>query len=180
MITFTSEITERQMMKGCRVHRRTVVYWRRVTYLLCFSALTVALQMHRGPVRLSNVIVSVIVAVAIIAVPFTIGSIVEWFLQRKIIRQMPVYGQTVSWELDETGIKAKGDGFFQERTWALCFSATLTKDGILLYLQKNLLFYWWPVECFPTEDDFRAAAALVLANVKKVKIKDGMAGVIKI
>ena len=188
MITFTSEITERQMMKGFSAHSRTALNDRWLRFLICGCVLAFTLwQMFGRPhdsilCYLITLIIAVAVvasvAIAMLGIDFIFNRLFLRFFLARRIRQMPAYGQTVTWELDETGIKGRCEGFSMEQTWALCFSATFVKDGILLYAQKNM-FYWWPIEGFQTMDDFKAAAELVLANVKKVKIKDGTAGAAK-
>ena len=173
MITFTNEFTEHQVMKIFRAPiLKNTAYDRWFIFPLCWIGLGVTLLwLFEHPHDWKHWFVAVAIIFAL-----TYQTCYGFLLRRKI-RRHPFYGKTVTWTLDESGFQGECYGFSLEQPWTRCPSASLITDGIIFRGEQGT--FYWPVEGFQTANDFRAAAALVLAHVKKVVIMDDPAGVTK-
>jgi hypothetical protein len=164
MITFKSDLTERDLMHGVRLHYRTAT---REKWLLPLSGIILfavfGCMALRDPSNFTNY-------------PFLLLSILgitlpRWraLLIRRNIRRMPNFGKTITWTIGETSLRGQGDGFEFSQDWSTIYSATITKDGFLVYPQKNM-YYWLPAGGFASGDDLCLATDLITKNIKKTKM----------
>ncbi len=164
MITCKSEISERQLLQAMRVHFRTATHEKWILPL-CGIILLVIFGNHiaQDPSDWQNYS---FILLAILGFTIPLWRIP---LLKRNIRQMPNYGKTVDWNLDQKSIQGKGEGFTFSLDWPTICSATISKNGILIYPQKKL-FYWLPAESFSSQDDFNLAIDIVVSSVKKTKM----------
>ena len=82
---------------------------------------------------------------------------------------MPNFGKTIKWTMDEAGIRGRGDGFEFSQDWSTIYSATITRNGFLVYPQKQM-YYWMPSSGFAKGEDLESAEALITQHVKRTKM----------
>jgi len=71
----------------------------------------------------------------------------------RAVRRSPSYGNEITYKFDPEQVVISGEGHHAAFTWKRLYAATVTRDGILLYSNKNL-FHWVPVTAFESGSDF--------------------------
>jgi len=103
------------------------------------------------------------------AVLFFIPLLLRWKFSRAV-RRSPFYGNEMNWTFDPEHLSLASDGLNTTLAWKKLVSATLSSQGILLYLSKQS-FYWLPLSAFSSPADFQALQDLITQTgipVKKV------------
>jgi YcxB-like protein len=107
-----------------------------------------------------------IVGLPLIAVGFLLlfGSrpLAMWQFGRSV-RRSPSYGSAMTYTFDPEQIVNSGEGHHATFTWKKLYSATVTRDGILLYTNKNL-FHWIPVSAFESPSDIHTVQSYLTQN----------------
>jgi len=171
VITCKTELSEKQLLRGMKLHFRTSTYDR---WVLPLSGITLIVLMGRrvflDPGDWQNY--------AFLSLGFIAITIPLWRvpLLRRNIRRMPNWGKEVDWTLDEKSIHAEGDGFTFTQDWSTIYSVTIAKEGLLVYPQKRL-FYWLPLEGFATQTEFATVVRIATSQVKRIKtVQQGVGG----
>ena len=81
----------------------------------------------------------------------------------RAVRRSPSYGGEMTYMFDPQQIVNSGEGHHATFTWKKLYSATVTRDGILLYTNKNL-FHWIPVTAFESPDDMATVQTYLQQN----------------
>jgi len=85
------------------------------------------------------------------------------------IKISPFYGKEISWEITDS-LSASAEGFNSSTKLEMHYQVFFTKDGILIYPEKDL-FHWLPREGFQDEESFMQAKALIASKIDKSKLK---------
>jgi YcxB-like protein len=95
---------------------------------------------------------------------FLIGSrpLAMWKFGRAV-RRSPSFGSDITFTFDPQQITNSGEGHHATFTWKKLYSATVSRDGILLYTNKNL-FHWIPATAFPTPSDVATVRSYLHEN----------------
>jgi hypothetical protein len=93
---------------------------------------------------------------------FGLRPLAMWQFRRAVSRS-PSYGGEMTYTFDQEQIVNSGEGHHATFTWKKLYSATVTRDGILLYTNKNL-FHWIPVTAFESPDDMATVQTYLLEN----------------
>ncbi len=81
----------------------------------------------------------------------------------RAVRRSPSYGGEMTYTFDSQQIVNSGEGHHATFTWKKLYSATVTRDGILLYTNKNL-FHWIPSAAFESASDMTTVEAYLHEN----------------
>lgn len=91
-----------------------------------------------------------------------------WQLER-VIRRSPHYGTEMTYTFDPHKIANFGDKHYTFFGWKQLASATITHDGILLCVNKNL-FHWIPVTAFESPSDMKTVEGYLKENEIRTRI----------
>jgi hypothetical protein len=81
----------------------------------------------------------------------------------RAVRRSPSFGSEMTYTFDPQQIVNSGEGHHATFTWKKLYSATVTRDGILLYTNKNL-FHWIPVTAFASPSDMATVQSYLQDN----------------
>ncbi len=70
----------------------------------------------------------------------------------RAVRRSPSFQSEMTYSFDPEQIINSGEGHHATFTWKKLYSAAFTKEGVLLYTNKNL-FHWIPVTAFTSPAD---------------------------
>lgn len=171
MITFTSQLKESELLRGVRAHFRTAT---REKWLLPLSGVVLFTIFGRMAWRAPSDITNYpFLLLGVLGVTLPLWRIP---LVKRNIRRMPNFGKTINWTMDEAGLRGRGEGFEFSQDWSTIYSATITRDGFLVYPQKQM-YYWMPSLGFAKREDVENAEALITQHVKRTKrVQHAVAG----
>jgi len=86
----------------------------------------------------------------------------------RAVRRSPSYGAEMTYTFDPQQIVNSGEGHHATFTWKKLYSATVTRDGILLYTNKNL-FHWIPATAFASATDIVSVQGYLQENGVRTK-----------
>lgn len=81
----------------------------------------------------------------------------------RAVRRSPSFGSQMTYTFDPQQIVNSGEGHHATFTWKKLYSATVTRDGILLYTNKNL-FHWIPATAFTSPSDIATIQSYLQQN----------------
>lgn len=82
---------------------------------------------------------------------------------RRAVRRSRSYGGEMTYTFDSQQIVNSGEGHHATFTWKKLYSATVTREGVLLYTNKNL-FHWIPVSAFESPSDLTTVQSYLEEN----------------
>lgn len=164
MITSVSELKEGELLRGVRAHYRTTTGEK---WLLPLSGIVLFAifggMAWRDPSDVTNY---PFLLLGVLGITLPLWRIP---LVKRNIRRMPNFGKTINWMMDEAGLRGRGEGFEFSHDWPTIYSASITRDGFLVYPQKQM-YYWMPSSGFATREDVEAAENLITQHVKRTKM----------
>ena len=86
----------------------------------------------------------------------------------RAVRRSPSYGGEMTYTFDPQQIVNSGEGHHATFTWKKLYSATVTRDGILLYTNKNV-FHWLPATAFEFPSDITTVQGYLQGNGIRTK-----------
>ncbi|HOF62322.1 MAG TPA: YcxB family protein [Candidatus Latescibacteria bacterium] len=152
------------MLRGVRAHFHTATQEKWLLPLSSIVLFTIfGRKAWRDPSDLKNY---AFLLLGILSVTLPLWRLL---LVKRNIRRMPNFGKTINWTMDETGLRGRGEGFDFSQDWSTIYSATITRDGFLVYPQKQM-FYWLPSSGFTKREDVETAEGLITQHVKRTKM----------
>jgi len=164
MITAKSKYSETELLQGVKFHFDISSLGKRKLPLVCgvFLLFVFVYQFRHSPFPSWSYLLLILGIIGL-----CLPSLKIWFAKRKI-RRMPNLGEKVTWTFDENQMTGTGDGSSFSHSWDTIHSATLGREGLLIYPKKGI-FYWIPSLAFSKPEEFEQARALIRAHVKETK-----------
>jgi hypothetical protein len=146
------------LRKGFAVHRKT----QRAAKLVPLLAIAFVAWGAYGSYSSGHWVSGLPLVVLGLLLLFGSPPVAMWQFTRAV-RRSPSYGAEMTYTFDTQQIVNAGEGYHSTFTWKKLYSATVTRDGILLYTNKNL-FHWIPVTAFASPSDMATVQGYLQEN----------------
>ncbi|MFH1228282.1 MAG: YcxB family protein, partial [Planctomycetota bacterium] len=167
MIIAQSQFSEEEVSRGMRIHFNKNSSLKSSKLLFGFIGILFFLNgimylIHEPMHYIRSITIDFVAGIIFFSIPFLYHIFISWLIKINI-RKMPVLNKKATWLFDDKGISGKGEGFESSTAWQFIYSATISKEGLLIYPQENL-FYWIPLSGFQTPEEFEAAQKIIITN----------------
>jgi hypothetical protein len=146
------------LRKGFAIHRRT----QRAAKLIPLLAIAFVAWGAYGSYSSAQWASGLPLVVLGLLLLFGFRPLAMWQFSRAV-RRSPSYGGEMTYTFDPQQIVNSGEGHHATFTWKKLYSATVTRDGILLYTNKSL-FHWIPVTAFASPSDMATVQSYLQEN----------------
>jgi YcxB-like protein len=146
------------LRKGFAIHRRT----QRATKFIPLVAIAFVAWGAYGSVTSGHWVSGLPLIILGLLLLFGSRPLAMWQFSRAV-RRSPSFESEMTYTFDSQQIVNSGEGHHATFTWKKLYSATVTRDGILLYTNKNL-FHWIPVTAFASPSDMATVQSYLQDN----------------